>query len=326
MCTAISFKTESHYFGRNLDLEYSYEERVTITPRNYPFKFRRIRVMESHFAIIGMAYNMDGYPFYYDGMNEHGLAMAGLNFPGNAYYGCEMIGKQNIAPFELIPLVLGSCKNLAEARELAENINLIDINFSEELPNTPLHWMISDKTGSMVIESTREGLQLYDNPVGVLTNNPEFDKQLFNLNNYIRLSPYQPENSFARGLTLLTYSNGMGTMGLPGDFSSQSRFVKAAYVTLNSICESNEEASVSQFFHILSSVEQPRGSVHVSDGRFELTSYSCCCNTDKGIYYYRTYENSRITAVDMNKEALNGSKIVSYKLRNKLDVHFEIQD
>lgn len=323
MCTAISFKTESHYFGRNLDLEYSYEERVTVTPRNYPFKFRRIRVMESHFAIIGMAYNKNGYPLYYDGMNEHGLAMAGLNFPGNAYYGSEMIGKQNIAPFELIPVVLGSCKNLEEARELAENLNLIDISFSEELPNTPLHWMVSDKTGSMVVESTREGLKLYDNPVGVLTNNPEFDKQFFNLNNYIRLSPYQPENSFAKGLELLKYSNGMGTMGLPGDFSSQSRFVKAAYVTLNSICESDEASSISQFFHILSSIEQPRGSVHVSDGRFELTSYSCCCNTDKGIYYYRTYENSRITAVDMNKEALNSREIISYNLRNKQDIFFE---
>ncbi len=325
MCTAISFKTENHYFGRNLDLEYSYEERVTITPRNYTFKFRRIRTMESHFAIIGMAYNKNGYPLYYDGMNEHGLAMAGLNFPGNAYYGSEMIGKQNIAPFELIPVVLGSCKNLDEARELAGKINLVDINFSEELLNTPLHWMISDKTGSLVIESTREGLKVYDNPVGVLTNNPDFDKQYFNLNNYIRISPNQPVNSFAKGLELFKYSNGMGTMGLPGDYSSQSRFVKAAYVRLNSICEGDEKKSISQFFHILSSVEQPRGSVHVSDGSYELTSYSCCCNTDKGIYYYRTYENSRITAVDMNKEALNGSEIVSYKLRNDQDILFESQ-
>ena len=323
MCTAISYNNDNHYFGRNLDLEYSYEERVTVTPRNYPFKFRRARTLESHFAMIGMSYIQDNYPLYYDGMNEHGLAMAGLNFPENAYYGGEMTGKINIASFELIPFILGSCKNLEEAKEALKNINLVALSYSEELCATPLHWMVSDKSGSIVIESTREGLVVYDNPIGVLTNNPEFDKQLFNLNNYIRISPFQPENCFAKEINLKVYSNGMGTMGLPGDFSSQSRFVKAAYVMLNSICKNDENSGISQFFHILASVEQPRGSVHVRDGKFELTSYSCCCNTDKGIYFYRTYENNRITAVDMNKEALNSSELISYGLRNRQDILFE---
>lgn len=314
MCTAVSYQTRNHYFGRNLDLEVSYHETVTITPRNYPLPFRRVGDLERHYAMIGMACVSGDYPLYYDATNEAGLSMAGLNFPGNAHYKPEMEGKDNVSPFEFIPWILGQCADLTEAKALLERINLTDIPFSEQLPLSPLHWMIADKSGCLTVECVREGLKIYDNPAKVLTNNPPFDIMLFQLNNYMHLSNQPPDNRFCPDLELNTYSRGMGAMGLPGDLSSASRFVKAAFTRLNSVSGESESESISQFFHILGSVEQQRGCVQLPDGSYELTIYSSCCNTDTGIYYYTTYENSRITGVDMHREDLDGRSLISYPL------------
>ncbi len=314
MCTAITYNTNNHYFGRNLDLEYSYKETVTITPRNYEFKFRNVENIKNHYALIGMAYVANNYPLYYDAINEKGLGMAGLNFPGNADYKEIVDGKNNIAPFEFIPYILSQCSNLDEVKNLLENINIAKINFSDELPVSPLHWIISDKEKSITVESVKAGLKIYDNPVGVLTNNPTFDIHMFNLNNYMNLSTEQPVNNFSKELNLETYSRGMGAMGLPGDLSSASRFVKATFTKMNSKSGDSESESISQFFHILGSVYQQRGLVHMGEGKYEITIYSSCCNMDKGIYYYITYENSQITGIDMFKENLESSELVNYDL------------
>ena len=314
MCTAITYNTKNHYFGRNLDLEYSYKETVTITPRNYEFKFREVEDIKNHYAIIGMAYVSDNFPLYYDAINEKGLGMAGLNFPKNADYKEIDENKNNIAPFEFIPYILSQCSNIEDARNLLRNINIAKIDFSSELPVSPLHWIISDKEKSITVESVKEGLKIYDNPVGVLTNNPTFDMQMFNLNNYMYLSTEQPINSFSANLNLETYSRGMGGMGLPGDLSSASRFVKATFIKMNSKSGDSESESISQFFHILGSVYQQRGLVHMGKGKYEITIYSSCCNMDKGIYYYTTYENGQITGIDMNKENLDSSELINYDL------------
>ncbi len=314
MCTAITYNTKDHYFGRNLDLEYSYKESVTITPRNYEFNFRKINKLKNHHAIIGMAYVVDNYPLYYDAVNECGLGMAGLNFPGNAYYHNEVSDKNNIAPFEFIPYILGSCSNIKEVKEILNNTNICNINYSDELKASPLHWIISDKEESITVESVKDGLKVYDNPVGVLTNNPTFDIQMFNLNNYLSLSTEAPVNNFSSKLNFDIYSRGMGALGLPGDLSSVSRFVKATFTKMNSLSPSDENSSISQFFHILESVYQQRGCVHMGDNKYEITIYSSCVNMDKGIYYYKTYDNSGITSVNMHKEALDSDKLVSYEL------------
>ncbi|NEU49214.1 linear amide C-N hydrolase, partial [Enterococcus faecium] len=159
------------------------------------------------------------------------------------------------------------------------------INYSDELPLSPLHWLLADKEKSIVIESMKDGLHIYDNPVGVLTNNPSFDYQLFNLNNYRVLSSETPKNNFSNQISLNAYSRGMGGIGLPGDLSSVSRFVKATFTKLNSVSGDSESESISQFFHILGSVEQQKGLCDVGDGKYEYTIYSSCCNVDKGIYY-----------------------------------------
>ena len=323
MCTAISYKTKDHYFGRNMDYEFSYEESVTITPRRYPFVFRKVKSLYEHYAMIGVAYVVKDYPLYYEATNEKGLSMAGLNFPDNAVYHAEMEGKENVAPFEFIPWILGQCATVAECKELLARTNLVNIHFSDELLLSPLHWMISDREYSITVESVKDGLKVYDNPVGVLTNNPPFEMQMFMLNNYMHLTKEYPQNRFSGELDLHAYSRGMGAMGLPGDLSSSSRFVKAAFTKLNSVSGDSESESISQFFHILTSVEQQRGCVHMGNNQYEITIYSSCCNTDKGIYYYTTYENSRICAVDMHKEELNGNKTVAYPLITGQQIHWQ---
>ena len=359
MCTSVSFVTKDHYFGRNLDLEFSYHETVAVTPRNKAFAFRHEDATQKHLAMIGMAFVVDDYPLYYDATNEKGLSIAGLNFPGNACYGEPVEGKHNVASFELIPWLLSSCESVAEARLLLENTNITDDSFSPELPPATLHWMIADQKESIVFEQTQSGGKVYDNPVGVMTNNPTFDYQMLHLQDYMTCSPDGPVNKIAAGVDFSPYSRGMGGIGIPGDLSSASRFVKVAFTKMNSLVgeliagdslaegagvgnasggapsvdessvgaslaggarvSATESASISQFFKILGSVEQQKGCCRLGvdaagNPICEYTIYSSCCNIDKGIYYYTTYENSQISAVNMNHEDLDGESVIVYEL------------
>lgn len=314
MCTAIGFKTHNFYFGRTLDNEFSFGEEVTITPRNFPFRFRFTNEMKSHYAIIGMALVVNNFPLYFDGMNEKGLCIAGLNFVGNAYFeNCDH-DALNIAQFEFIPYILGKCATVKEAEKEIEKINITNTPFNDELGVAELHWIIADKDDCITLELTKSGKFIYENYVGVLTNNPTFPEQMGRLNDYMHLSNTPPKNTFAKGLDLECYSKGMGAMGLPGDLSSNSRFVRVAFNKCNSVCEMDEKSSVTQFFHVLGSVEQTRGANKTEDG-FEITIYTSCCNAQKGIYYYKTYDGFSIKSVDMNKENLNGCELIKHPVK-----------
>lgn len=314
MCTAISYKTNSHYFGRTLDLEYSYNEQVVITARDYPLKFRNGTECAAHPAIIGIATVSSGYPLYYDAVNEHGLCAAALNFPESAYFTPQKKGADNVAPFEVIPWILSKCRSVNEVEKLMKTTHIANISFSSELPVTPLHWIVADSKRSIVIEPLRWGIIIADNPIGVLTNDPPFEYHTTNLTNYMNLTAETVPGRFARGLSLLAYSRGMGAIGLPGDFSSASRFVRAAFCKLNSICEKEDEGSISEFFHVLASVEQPRGCNRLCDGKNVITVYTSCCDATKGVYYYITYGNRQISAVDMRKESLESKSLICYPL------------
>lgn len=314
MCTAATYQTKDFYFGRTLDYEFSYGEEVVVTPRNFPLAFRFQDTMKSHYAMIGIAHVDQEYPLYYEAVNEKGLGMAGLNFVGNAKYRQEETGRDNVATFEFIPWILGQCATVGEARALLERINLTSTAFHAQLPPSQLHWLIADRSGAVTVESVEEGIRVYDNPVGVLTNNPPFDRQMFMLNNYMHLSPKAPQNCFSDKLELQRYSRGMGALGLPGDLSSQSRFVRVAFVKMNSVSGDSEAESVSQFFHILGSVDQQRGCCEVEEGKYEITIYTSCCNADKGIFYYTSYDNHQITAVDMRLEDLDAAELIRYPM------------
>lgn len=324
MCTSIALNDGRFYFGRNLDLEYGFGEKTVITPRRYPFEFRRAGRMDSHYALIGMAAVQDGYPLYAEAANEKGLCIAGLNFPGNAYYPMEEAeDKANISPFELTAWLLGQCASVKEARALLERTQLVRINFSERLPLSPLHWHIADREESIVLESMRDGLRIYENPVGVLTNNPPFDFHLANLHQYLNLTTDYPVNRFSEKADLKPFGVGLGSFGLPGDFSPASRFVKTAFLKLNSVSDGGEEGAVSRFFHLLDAVAMPDGIVQTPDGKYEYTRYSSCIDAEKGVFYYKTYENSCLAAVDMRRERLDGDQLIQYELRRVQQIQFQ---
>ena len=310
MCTCITYTNSDFYFGRNLDLDCSFGEAVTITPRNFPLYFRKAGRLDRHYAMIGMASANDTFPLYAEAVNEKGLAMAGLNFPGNAFYtSADDIGLE-LTSFEVIAWFLGTFASVAEAESCLKELKVVDIPFSAQMPAAPLHWMLADRERCLVLEAVREGLKIYENPFGVLTNNPPFDYHRVNMTNYMNLTAQSPRNRFAEDLELKPYAQGMGAVGLPGDASSASRFVRAAFMKWNSIAPEEEQASVAQFFHILDSVAMVRGTVVTEQGTFDITTYSCCMNGRTGVYYYKTYDNSHLRTIDMHQENLDGDVLI----------------
>ena len=314
MCTCMTYQGQDFYFGRNLDLECGFGEKVVITPENYSFSFTDGVAAGHHHAMIGMASVVDNYPLYAEAVNEKGLCMAGLYYPGNAVYRREREGMVNLAFWELIPRILADCSSLAEAGAFLKQINVTNRPFREDMMPAPLHWMISDETGSLTVEPEAEGLKIYENKAGVLTNNPSFPWQVTNLNNYLHLTAQAPENRFAAGLDLKPFSQGMGAVGLPGDASSPSRFVKTVFLKHNSSPTEAEGDSVTRFFHILENVSMVKGTVLTPEGKEDQTIYSGCVNADKGIYYFKTCENQQISAVSMHHEDLEQEELIFYEL------------
>ena len=311
MCTCITYDNGDFYFGRNLDLDCSFGEKVVITPRNFPLDFRLAGRKEQHYAMIGMASAVSRFPLYAEAVNEKGLCMAGLNFPGNAYYQKPEGRGMELASFEIIAWILGNYSTVAEVKNDLEKMKIVDLAFSEKMPPAPLHWMLADREQCLVLEAVQEGLKIYENPFGVLTNNPPFEYHRLNMNNYMNLSAKSPENRFCDKLSLKPYAQRMGAAGLPGDASSASRFVRAAFLKWNSVSPQDEKSNVSQFFHILDGVSMVRGSVITEAGTYDITTYSCCINTRTGAYYYKTYDDSRIRKVEMQETDLEGAELIT---------------
>ena len=313
MCTAISWRPGEHYFGRNLDLELSYDESITVTPRCFPLEFHHLPTLCRHHAFFGVAYVQQGYPLYYDAVNEAGLCIAGLRFARHAHYAAVQEGKQNVASFELIPYLLARCSDLSEVRVTLSQLNITDTAFSKELPPSPLHWLAADDSGALTVEQTAEGLQIYENPVGVLTNEPPFPQQLQRLADFMQLSPQPPENRLVPHVPLTVYSRGLGAMGLPGDSSSASRFVRAVFGRTHAASGSSEE-NICRFFHLLQNTAQIRGCVRTEEDKEERTIYSSCCDTKRMIYYYTTEHCSALTAVELCLEDMDREQLVSYPM------------
>ena len=321
MCTAIRLKGQNTYFGRNLDLNASFGEQVVLTPRNYPFSFTDGERSDSHYAILGMATIAKGYPLYADAFNEKGLAMAGLNYPGNARYFERVEGRSNVSPFELIPYLLTKFSSVDEVRPFLEHLNLVDVPFAPQIPLAPLHWIIADKERSIVLESNSDGLRVYDDPYDVLTNNPSFPFHRENIKRYRMLSNQEGEGRLAEGIDLKPFSVGFGSMFLPGDYTSPSRFVKACYLVHHAVFDEESDAEARRaFFRILDSVSFPKGSVLNPDGSFETTIYSSCMNLDRKTYCYKTESNASLTMVQMEDNPLDGRELMNGLLRKEEDV------
>lgn len=302
MCTAVSLTADKHhFFARTLDLEYHYNESVTLTPRRYPFLFNDGTECRDHPALLGMAYVMNGYPLYYDAMNEHGLCMAGLAFPGFCFYGSagKTMGRE-ISPWELIPYVLTGCRTVDDARARLRDAVLVDRPFSAALQNQPMHWMLSDHTASVVLDTDTNGkIVIHDNPAGVMTNAPTFPEQMANLRKYAHLTPHpKTENGNCQ--------RGMGALGLPGDWSSPSRFVRAAFLRRH--MQIDDTMSV---FSLLDAVKVPRGVSLSSDSQPIVTVYSAVMEPDCFAYWNRRERDSQPQAYVPSALQMRGTECIA---------------
>lgn len=329
MCTTVVYRKNGSYFGRNLDLDQGFGEQVVITPRRYRFPLRVEGAFQTHFAMIGMASIAGTYPLYAEAANEEGLAAAGLNFPGLAVYRDPAEGARGetyrITPYELIPWLLGQASSVDEAEALLRRAALVDLPFAEGMPCAPLHFFIADRKRSIAVEPEADGLQIYSDPFDVLTNNPPLPYHLWNIRNYRTLRPFSGKAAFAEGAgsALDPYAEGMDAIGLPGDLSSSSRFVRAAFTLANSVCGGGTDECVSQTFHVLDAVAMTRGTVRTRAGGLDITRYSCVADLSDGTFYYKTYENSGITKVPLTERARSAERLTVYPLRNALQYTLE---
>ena len=296
-----------------MDIECSFGECVVLTPRNYSIVLRLGEVIKEHYAILGMASVSGGYPLYADAFNEKGLCIAGLNFPVDTVYTpiekCDM-KKRRIAPFELPLFLLSYCASADECITLLENIEIADIDFSEKIKSTPLHWHVADKNGSLVIECFESRLSVKRNIADVLANYPPLDVQIMNLASFQNLTPYRPQNCLSKFMDFSAYGKAFGSFGLPGDFSSSSRFVKSAYLAALASNLPEKEITLAHLFTLLYSVAVPKGAV-VEGGSLHVshhTLYTSCIDMQELSYNFRTYDSLSVKSVSMLECDIDGNK------------------
>ena len=295
MCTAI-YLNEVGLFGRTFDYEKSYGERLVFTPREH----MQMGEACNRYATLGVGLARGESMLYYDGMNEWGLCGAALNFPGYAVYHNEINKKAGVPAGLFLSFALGFCKNTSEIRDLLNNISITGDDVLG-LPATPLHWMFADSKGTITVESTEGGLRVMDNPYGVLTNSPNFEVQKLLLSDYMTLHPGYPENRLVK-TPLAVYSRGMGALGLPGDFSSRSRFVRGVFVKENTRLITEQDQQINRMKHILSSVSVPCGCIMNEKEEAGSTLYSCIMDSETLTYYFASYENQTLRGARLYPE------------------------
>lgn len=296
MCTAIAIYDKNILFGRNMDLDYDLFEKAIFLPKNYVIDFKKEKSIETKYKILGIGVVVDNYPLFADAINECGVGFAGLAFKDNCRYYEYNLSKKNYAPYEFVLYVLGNCKSIEEIRSFLNCINIVDISFNEKVLNTPLHFIFVDKRKSIVVETTKKGIQIYDNYFNVLTNNPEFSYHKENVKNYLGLNNGELKNNLLKELDIKPYSYNQAAFGLPGDYSSSSRFIKSLYVKNNLILDGSNK-DITDFFKCLGSVSMIKGSVKTEKG-FEITIYSSCYDLKEFKLYYKAYYGEKIICVD----------------------------
>ncbi|WP_194191014.1 choloylglycine hydrolase family protein [Clostridium chrysemydis] len=326
MCTSLTLTTKDnkHLLARTMDFPMEFGQSVHFIPRKYKW-VNAIDNSENitKLALVGMAAIIDKHPVFADGVNEKGLACATLYLPGFAKYDLESGEKFGLASYDFVLWMLSKYSNIEEIKEDIKNITFVEKELSLLKIAPPFHWIVTDKSGkSIVVEKTEEGLEVHDNPVGVMTNSPNFKWHLENLRQYIGVHPMQNSKIKLGELELSAFGQGSGTLGLPGDYTPPSRFVRAAYSRQNILDIEGEFKGISGAVHALNSCNIPKGIVMTTDRGTDFTIYTSAMCTESGKYYYSTYENRRLTCIDLFKEDLDSKEIKSYHYKREEDIEF----
>ena len=327
MCTAITLKTSEnhHLVGRNFDIHPMNDLSVALVPREFEYVNRVTNEeMKTKYAVLGMGLFYENHILFCDGVNEKGLSCLMLQLSKFSTWSHKIRkDKVNIAPYDVAFWVLSNFSTISELMEDFKQLNIVALPDDQTALSTEIHWLVSDTSGqSIVIERTRDKLTVYNNKVGVLANSPTFDWHLNNLDCYINVKSEQPEETKWGQQMLSPYSNGFGTIGLPGDFSSPSRFVKAAFLRNHVNVGEGDESAISECFHILDNFVVPRGVVETPKRKeCHLTKYSACLCLETQLYYYKTSSNQQIQVIDLNKENLDAKGLKLFPYPTRLTVH-----
>lgn len=317
MCTGIRFSdAEGHmYFGRNLDWTCGYGQDVIITPKNFKRNYAFEGEGDVVGDIVGMAIVVNNTPLYFDAANDQGLAIAGLNFPGFAQYEDKPIeGKTNLAAYEF-PLWVTSCfSSVDEVGAALKNVAIVAKPVNDVYPVALLHYIIADQSRSIVVEYMADGMHVYHDEVDCLTNQPTFAWQQENLRNYISLTPDYPAPVTWDKISLAPYGNGSGMRGMPGDFYSTSRFVRAAYFNAHYPEQAGEKDNITRLFKTLQGSAMIKGGAQTADGVFEYTIYSSGYSQATKTYYYATYDDPAIKAVPITAAPKDSAELFAVTL------------
>ena len=312
MCTGVRFsgKDGAMYFGRNLDWSCGYGEKVVITPRGYKYDSAFLGEMGGS-AVIGMGIIAENVPLYFDCANEHGLAVAGLNFPGYAAYAPDAVdGKTNVAAYEFPLWVALNFKTVDEVEKALKDVAIVAKPINDQYPVSQLHWLIGDAKRSIVVEYTTNGMEIYENDVDVLTNQPGYGWHKENLRNYMNLGSKMPEEVKWNRAEMKPFGSGSLMRGLPGGFYSTDRFIRVAYLNTHYPVQDSEADNVSRLFHTLAGVAMIDGGAAMADGAFEKTIYTGGYSAATQTYYYNTYEDFTIKSVAMKDYELDSGELI----------------
>lgn len=274
------------------------------------------------YASVGA--NGAGLPIMLDGLNEKGLSTGLFYFPNTAGYmpyQATDAGK-TLAPWELGSWILENFATTEDVKRGIENVVVPAITFKDWGFSPGVHYVVVDATGaSLVIEYIDGKLNVYDNPLGVLTNSPAFDWHMTNLRNYINLSDEGLQPVHLGDMKLAPFGQGTGMLGLPGDFTPPSRFVRAAVFSQSAIPVKTGKEVVLQAFHLLNNFDIPLGAAR--DGKpdaqghieADYTMWTSVCDLKSKQFFFRTYDNSQIRSLDLMKMDLDGKNIATISMK-----------
>ena len=325
MCTSLTIESGngSHFLARTMDFGFELGGKPIVMPRNYERNCYFGGTEKTRYGFVGTGRKLNDYLFA-DGVNEEGLAIAELYFPYEAeYQPKELADKVNLAPPEFIMWVLGQIGSIEELRKRITEVNIVNAEVSLLGVVPPLHFIISDKTGeTVVVETNNQKLTIKSNPVGVMTNSPELEWHLKNLNNYLFLKPTNHSSKQVDQWTVHPFGQGSGTFGLPGGFTSPERFVRTVYMRFLAEKGKSSGETLSSIFHILNGVTIPKGVNIKDDGASDYTQYRAAFDLNNVMYYYNPYETQEVFSVRLTPELLNSDTPTEFEV----DHTFKITD
>ncbi len=292
-------------------------ERIGTTPDGKP----GLR-WSSKYASVG-ASGVD-LPILLDGVNEKGLAAGLFYFPGTASYirYAEADADKTLAPWELGSWVLENFATVDEVKLAVSKVVVPKVVLKAWGFCPGVHYVVMDATGkAIVIEYVGGQLHVHDNPLGVLTNNPSFDWHMTNLRNYIKFTPTNAPPLRLDGVTLSGFGEGTGMLGMPGDFTPPSRFVRAVAYSYSAEPVKTGKEAVLQAFHLLNNFDIPKGTIRSGEkdayGNIvaDETQWTSVCDLKARKFYFRTFANSQIRSVDLAAFNVDGGEIQTISMQ-----------